>query len=198
VPVAEFAPNRTQRRIWKKHCALVAVVSPLHYDEEHYALYMRYQAARHAGGGMDRDSRDQYEQFLLHSRINSRLVEFREPPPDTPDTPDSAPAKPGVLRMISMIDILGDGLSSVYTFFEPDAARTSYGTYNILWQIEQARSLGVPYVYLGYWIRESAKMAYKANFRPLEGLLDGRWATLDSLAEDGLPPVDAAWRPPRI
>ena len=130
VPVDHFEANRTQRRVWKKHGELIATVAPLHYDEEHYALYMRYQSARHAGGGMDRDSRDQYEQFLLQSRINSRLVEFREPLPDHPSAP-------GILRMISMIDILGDGLSSVYTFFEPGLPHTSFGTYNIYWQIDR-------------------------------------------------------------
>ncbi|WJF88922.1 arginyltransferase [Paraburkholderia bonniea] len=171
VPVAQFSPNRTQGRVWK-HSNLVATVSPLLYDEVHYMLYMRYQSARHAGGGMDRDSREQYEQFLLQSRINSRLVEFREPCADQPD-------EPGLLRMVSMIDILGDGLSSVYTFFEPNVPHTSFGTYNILWQIALARSLNLPYVYLGYWIRDSAKMAYKANFRPLEGLIEGVWGPLD-------------------
>jgi leucyl-tRNA---protein transferase len=197
VPVERFMPNRTQRRIWKRHGDLVATVAPLHYDEEHYALYMRYQSARHAGGGMDRDSRDQYEQFLLQSRINSRLVEFRAPPRE--GGPHGETGARGALRMISMIDILGDGLSSVYTFFDPDDLRASYGTYNILWQIEQARSLKLPYVYLGYWIRESPKMAYKANFRPLEGLFDGNWAVLDPDAPE-LPPVDAAMgrRPTRV
>jgi arginyl-tRNA--protein-N-Asp/Glu arginylyltransferase len=203
VPIDHFVPNRTQRRVWKQHGGLVASVAPLHYDEEHYALYMRYQSARHAGGGMDRDSRDQYEQFLLQSRINSRLVEFREPlragNPGDPATPDVSPPRsladdppePGTLRMISMIDILGDGLSSVYTFFEPGLPHTSFGTYNILWQIEQARSLDLPHVYLGYWIRESDKMAYKANFRPLEGLIDGRWDLLDptTMHSAGTPPM---------
>jgi leucyl-tRNA---protein transferase len=191
VPVDAFKPNRTQRRVWKKHGDLIASVAPLHYDEEHYALYMRYQAARHAGGGMDRDSRDQYEQFLLQSRINSRLVEFREAPVEAHDLMHRTAAEQGRLRMVSMIDILGDGLSSVYTFFDPDEPHASFGTYNILWQIEQAKSLRLPHVYLGYWIRESTKMAYKANFRPLEGLFDGRWQVLDPEGAD-LPPADAA------
>ncbi|MEJ0004444.1 MAG: arginyltransferase [Pararobbsia sp.] len=224
VPVAAFQPNRTQRRTSRHHGGLIAKVSPLHYDEEHYALYMRYQSMRHAGGGMDRDSRDQYEQFLLQSRINSRLVEFREPLPERaerqeaqadeharigvagvhdayPDggehaqgvEPGDPHPPPGALRMISMIDILGDGLSSVYTFFDPTIEHASFGTYNILWQIEQARQLGLPYIYLGYWIRESQKMAYKANFQPLEGLIDGRWRPLDP-ERDALDPVDAAMR----
>ena len=81
----------------------------------------------------------------------------------------------GVLRMVSLVDRLVDGLSSVYTFFEPDVAGASFGTYNILWQIERCKRLGLPYLYLGYWIAESRKMAYKATFRPIEGLLGGRW-----------------------
>jgi len=161
---------------------------------------------------MDRDSRDQYEQFLLQSRINSRLVEFREPvragnsaDPNHLDNPDASlpgsladePPERGTLRMISMIDILGDGLSSVYTFFEPGLPHTSFGTYNILWQIEQARSLDLPHVYLGYWIRESDKMAYKANFRPLEGLIDGHWGLLDPITmhSAGTPPMPGKMSP---
>jgi arginine-tRNA-protein transferase len=168
VPVAGFKPTRTQTRAWKRHGNLRPAVTNLGYSAEHYALYLKYQASRHAGGGMDQDSRDQYAHFLLQSRINSRLIAFREGA--GPGNANDAP-----LKLVSIVDILNDGLSSVYTFFEPDDERTSYGTFSIMWQIEQCRRLKLPYLYLGYWIKGSRKMSYKANFAPIEGLVDGLW-----------------------
>ena len=163
IPVANYEPARGQRRAWKRHAVLEASTQSMRFRNEHYALYLRYQAHRHSGGGMDQDSRDQYSHFLLQSRVNTRLIEFRDE---------------GKLMMVSIVDMLGDGVSSVYTFFEPDVAAASFGTYNIMWQIEQCRGLGLPYLYLGYWIKNSRKMAYKAKFQPIEGLIDGRWRRL--------------------
>ena len=163
IPVARFGPDRSQRRAWARHQDLIAIEQPLEFFEDHYQLYQRYQAARHSGGGMDLDNREQYSHFLLQSHVDTRLVEFREH---------------GVLRMVSVIDRLSDGLSSVYTFYEPDHPRGALGTYGILWQVEAARRLDLAHVYLGYWIAESPKMAYKARFRPLEALIDGDWIPL--------------------
>ena len=163
VPVATFRPGRTQRKILRNHGGMAVTRRDLAYDADHYALYLRYQRFRHPGGGMDQDSREQYQHFLLHSNVATDLYEFRED---------------GALRMVSLVDRLNDGLSSVYTFFDPEDGGASFGTYNVLWQIDRCRALGLPYLYLGYWIGESRKMAYKATFRPIEGLVGGSWRVL--------------------
>lgn len=167
--VDQFMPTRAQRRTQKKHIGLEATVLNLGYQEEHYQLYQHYQTERHAGGDMDSDDQDQYMQFLLQSRVNSRIVEFRDGPHDP---------HPGRLRMVSIIDILEQGISSVYTFYDTSSPSASYGSYSILWQIEQARSLGLPYLYLGYYIKESEKMSYKIKYQPMEGLVDDHWQKL--------------------
>jgi arginine-tRNA-protein transferase len=163
IPVADFRANRSQRRALARHGGLVARERPLVFREEHYALYQRYQLSRHWGGGMDNDSREQYTHFLLQTHVDSRLVEFREH---------------GELRMVSIIDVLDGGLSSVYTFYEPEVPGASFGTYAILWQIAQCQHLGLPHLYLGYWIEDSRKMSYKSQFRPLEALRQGGWEPL--------------------
>ena len=161
--VNEFQPTRSQRRARQRHANLETRILKLEYHSEHYALYLAYQSASHFGGGMDQDSREQYRHFLLQSNVNSNLVEFRED---------------GALRMVSIVDRLNDGLSSVYTFFDPELENASFGTYNVLWQIELCRQIDLPHLYLGYWIAESRKMAYKVNFRPIEGLVGGTWQRL--------------------
>ena len=177
VPVDRFEPTRSQRRSIRMHSGLQAQELPLCFRDEHYQLYLRYQSARHSGGGMDQDSHEQYTHFLLQSRVDTRLVEFTDN---------------GVLRMVSIVDVLNDGLSSVYTFYDPDLAAASFGTYNIVWQIAQCVANRLPYLYLGYWIRDSRKMAYKANFKPIEGRFGGQWTDLRAsvprhgAAEEGL------------
>lgn len=169
IDVSAFSPDRTQRRAQRRHSNLETSLHTLEDREEYFELYQRYQAARHLEGEKEQDSRDQYRNFLLQSHVDSVLAEFRED---------------GILRMVSIIDVLRDGLSSVYTFYEPDVAQASYGTYNVLWQLDLCRKLNLPYLYLGYWIKESRKMAYKANFKPLQGLIQGVWQTLPVIEKE--------------
>jgi leucyl-tRNA---protein transferase len=165
-----FKANRSLRRAWKQHAHLKASLHRLHDCAEYYELYLRYQRARHPDGGMDNDDRESYQTFLLQSHVDTLLVEFREP---------AQQGLQGVLRMVSVIDILSDGLSSVYTFYEPDLPRARLGVYNVLWQIELCRKIELNFVYLGYWIKHSRKMSYKTDYQPAQGLIDGIWQALD-------------------
>lgn len=207
VPAKQFSANRSQRRAWKQHANLETTLHPLLDNPEHYDLYQRYQSARHKDGGMDNDNRESYQNFLLQSHVDSLLVEFRDPLAQTSSTapvvlsgvegsgqadgtnsptPKAAggqaagyQGRQGVLRMVSVIDLLSDGLSSVYTFYDPDLPHARLGIYNVLWQIELCRKLDLDYVYLGYWIAHSRKMAYKTQYRPAQGLMDGVWCAID-------------------
>ena len=161
VDTAHFHPNRSQRRCLKRFRSLQVASRGLEFEPEHYDLYMRYQRTRHPGGSMEAE--EQYREALLASHVLTHLYEFRE---------DDR------LVMISIVDEIEDGLSSVYTFYDPGRQDAGLGTYGILWQIDLCRKLGYPHLYLGYWIERSKKMAYKINFQPLEGYIDGKWSTL--------------------
>jgi arginine-tRNA-protein transferase len=160
VPVDRFHADRGQRRVWKRNQDLTVIPRPQIYEEEHFDLYKRYQAGRHADGELNDPDPQKYLKFLCVGSMNTAFYEFRYGQK---------------LLAVSVTDILPDGLSAVYTFFDPDEKRRALGVYSVLWQIEEARGRSLPWVYLGYWIRECQKMSYKANYRPLELLLNGRW-----------------------
>lgn len=165
VLVNDFVPTRSQKRAYKQHSNLEAYVMPVDFHEEHYALYAAYQQARHADekpekDELGQDEAEQYRSFLCQTNVESVLVEFRENQQ---------------LKMVSVIDIVHDGISAVYTFYDASDSKASYGTYNILWQIEWSKQLNMSYLYLGYWIKDSRKMAYKQNYNPQEKLIDGEW-----------------------
>ena len=146
---------------------------PARATAEQFQLFQRYQQARHGDGDMATMSFYDYRAMVEDTPIETFIVEFRDPDD----------------RMVSacLADRLGDGLSAVYSFFAPALERRSLGTHAILWLIERARSLGLPYVYLGYWVPESRKMAYKSRFRPAEVLAGGAWRMLtEADAGDGV------------
>ena len=159
IPVAQFIPNRQQKRIFKRNADLQVQPAKPAFSEEYFELYQRYIEQRHADGDMYPPSRDQFSTFLVRDLPFSRFYEFR---------------LDGRLLAVAVTDLLPNGLSAVYTFYEPED-HASYGTYNILWQIQQARELELPYTYLGYWIAESPKMGYKARFFPHERRQHGQW-----------------------
>ena len=149
-----FEPSRTQRRIWRANRDLWSQVLPPVASPEQYALFARYQGARHTAGDMARMDFGDYQALVEDTPVDTELAEFRDPG--------------GELVAACLVDRLEDGLSAVYSYFEPKSRRRSLGTYVILWLIERARAMGRPYVYLGFWIADCTKMSYKAQFRPLE------------------------------
>jgi arginyl-tRNA--protein-N-Asp/Glu arginylyltransferase len=160
VPVAEFVPDRSQRRCLRRNADLKTFVVAPHRDAETFALYRRYLAQRHPGGGMDDPAEEDFERFLACDWSPTRFMELR---------------LHGELLAVAVTDLLPQGLSAVYTFYDPAHAARGLGTCAILRQIEWARSLELSHLYLGYWIDAHPKMAYKARFAPLERLRDGSW-----------------------
>jgi arginine-tRNA-protein transferase len=162
----EFAPKRSQKRAYKQHADLTARIMPVSYNQSHFQLYSRYQALRHADTELvdqaeTKDDAEQYRQFLCESNVESLMVEFRD-------------AKNQV-KIVSVIDVVHDGVSAVYTFYDALEPKASYGTYSIIWLTDWAKKLNLPYLYLGYWIEASKKMSYKQAFMPQERLVDGEW-----------------------
>lgn len=160
IPVARFRPNRTQVRTARTNADLRVNCRRPVFSQEHFQLFGRYLRHRHPNGGMDNPTPESYLSFIAARWSDTRLYEFRQGQ---------------ALLGVAVVDHLEDGLSAVYTFFDPQTERRSLGTYAILWQIGEAARLGLDWVYLGYWIRHCQKMAYKAGFRPHEIFIDGQW-----------------------
>lgn len=163
VPVAEFRPDRSQRRCLARNANLDGSIDPA-LSEEHFDLYRRYLRARHPGGGMDPDDRETFHSFLGNSWGDTEILSLRD--------------RTGRLLAGAVTDRIPQGLSAVYTYFDPQASARSLGTYAVLSQIEWARALNLPHLYLGFWVPGSTKMDYKQRFRPLELLTAEGWRKL--------------------
>jgi arginyl-tRNA--protein-N-Asp/Glu arginylyltransferase len=160
IRVADFIPSRGQRRILRRNADLERAVASAWATEDHYALFRRYLDSRHADGGMADMDMFEFAAMIEESPIRSRLVEYTRPP--------EADERGRQLVAACLTDILDDGLSLVYSFYDPDLHRRSLGTQVILDHVELARIAGLPYVYLGYWVPGSEKMGYKSGFDALE------------------------------
>jgi len=163
--LAQFARTRSQQRAFKQHQHLSVKLLPLDFYDTHFDLYAQYQQLRHRDESSETakqsDEAEQYRQFLCVSNVESLMLEFSD--------------EHGKLCIVSVVDIVEDGVSAVYTFYDATDRKNSYGTYAILWLAEWTKTLGLPYLYLGYWIKDSEKMAYKQRFTPQQQLIDGEW-----------------------
>lgn len=160
VRVADFHPRRRQRRAWQKNRNLRVESCGPNFRQEHFELYQRYLVSRHRGGGMDDPSPQQYMDFLTSAWCETDFWEF---------------CLGKKLLAVAVLDRLDDGLSAVYTFFDPDYAQRSLGVFTVLWSMQEARRQGFNWLYLGYWIPSSPKMRYKYEYQPQEHFRHGRW-----------------------
>jgi arginine-tRNA-protein transferase len=161
LPVDQFKPRRGQRRIWQRLQSKIQVTEyPAQFQPQHYELFLRYLQQRHPDGEMADTSEQGYLQFIASPWSETRLFEFRL---------DQR------LLAVAVTDLLSQGMSAVYTFFEPEQAKLSPGVFTLLWQIEACRARQLPWLYLGYWIADCRKMAYKTQYQPYERFVAGRW-----------------------
>jgi arginine-tRNA-protein transferase len=175
VVAADFAPSRNMRRIAERNSDIVGEMRIPAPTSEQYSVFRAYLDARHRDGGMADMTVLDYAMMIEDSHVDTRLVEYRRRGPDTGIN------RRGVRQMVAvaLTDVLSDGLSMVYSFFEPDEADRSLGTFMILDHIERANRMGLPYVYLGYWVAGSRKMDYKGRFLPQERLMPAGWSRVE-------------------
>ena len=164
IKAQHFRLSRNQKRTFAQHQNLRVQQQGLIFNEEHFKLYCKYQSIRHPETSNEQDNLATYQSFILKSRTSSYLIEFYEPQLVGVD----------LLKMVSVVDVHDDGLSAVYTFYDPSPG-ASYGSYAIMWQIQYVQSLDLPYLYLGYWIESSPKMRYKSRFGPHELFINNQW-----------------------
>jgi leucyl-tRNA---protein transferase len=174
IRVADFKPSRNHRRVLRRNDYLTREASTPWATEDQYELFRRYLSARHADGGMADMDVFEFAAMVEETPVRSRVVEYY--------TPATNGAQARALSAVCLTDVLSDGLSMVYSFFDPELEKDSPGTFLILDHITIAREAGLPYVYLGYWVPGSPKMQYKARFNALEIFHNGQWAPLDDVA----------------
>jgi len=160
IPIAQFKSNRSQKRCLKANKPLQQTVVNAGFSEEYFSLYRRYLNSRHSDGSMANPSKEDFKQFLYCQWSDTQFLEFR---------------LDGKLLAVAVSDMVSDGISAMYSFFEPEMEKSSLGTFCVLKQIEHAQTLGLEYIYLGYWIENHAKMHYKNTFRPLQIFSDEQW-----------------------
>jgi arginine-tRNA-protein transferase len=176
VCVNDFRPSGGMKRVLKANADIVGSMKPNKPTSEHYSLFRSYLDARHGGGGMADMTVLDFALMVEDSHVETAVVEYRRRGPDTAIHGRGQ----GPLLAVSLTDILSDGLSMVYSFFEPDLEARSLGTMMILDHIARARSIGLPYLYLGYWVQGSRKMDYKGRFKPQERLMPEGWVRVEA------------------